>query len=68
MFISIAMYPATRSYDKQLVPSCDLFHIKVRLSRPKNMVASDPSEVAQELLKTPDSEVAKDRLMKDIIK
>ena len=40
------------------------------LNRPKNKVASDPSEVTQEMPypgKTPESKVAKDHLMKDII-
>ena len=42
---------------------CGLFQIKTWLSRPKNMEASDPSEVTQEM-----SELVEDRLMKDIIK
>ena len=33
-----------------------------------NMAASDPSEVTQETLKTPDSKVTEDHLIKGIIK
>ena len=43
---------------------CGLFQVKAWLSRPKNMAFSDPSK----RLKTPDSELAEDRLLKDIIK
>ena len=57
------MYPGIRSYDEQAFdnvseesetkPSssrnrCSLFQVKAWLSRPKNMVASDPSEVTLE--------------------
>ena len=45
-----------------------LFQVKVRLSRSKNMVASDPARLPRKHLKTPDSEVTEDRLMKDVIK
>ena len=37
---------------------CGLFQVKAWLSRPKNMVASDPSEVTQEMPSDPESEVA----------
>ena len=69
MFISIAIYPGIRSYDEQafnnmseesqkkqtlsLKNCCGLFRVKARLSRPKNMVASEPSEVTQETPKDP---------------
>ena len=81
MLISIAMYPAIRSYDEQAFDNmsdesekkhtlslrnrCGLFQVKAWLSRPKNMVASDPSMVTQETPFDPESEVAEDRLMKD---
>ena len=39
-----------------------------KVEQAKNMVASDPSEVTQETPEDPESEVAEDRLMKDIIK
>jgi len=38
------------------------------LNRPKNMEASDSSEVTQETPEDPESEVAEDHLMKEIIK
>ena len=47
---------------------CGLFQVKALLSRPKNVVASDPSEVTQKMSSDPESEVSEDRLMKDIIK
>ena len=81
--MSIAMYPAIRSYDEQAFDNmseesekntlslknlCGLFQVKAWLSRPKNMVASDPSEVTQETHKDQESEVAKDCMTKEIIK
>ena len=60
VFISIAMYPVICRYDEQAFDNmskesekkslsfrnrCGLFQIKALLSRPKNMAASDPSEV-----------------------
>jgi len=48
---------------------CGLFQLKACLSRPKNMTASDPSEVTQDVPEDlTESKVAKDRQMKDIIK
>ena len=47
---------------------CGLFQIKTWLNRLENMAASDPNEVTQETPKDAESEVAEDRLMKDIIK
>ena len=64
MFISIAIYSAIRSYDEQAFDNmseesekktlslrnhCGLFQVKAWLSRPKNMAASDPSELTQEM-------------------
>ena len=58
-----AMYTTIRSYDEQsfdnmseesekktlsLRNRCGLFQVKAWLNRPKNMAASDPSEVTQE--------------------
>ena len=85
MFISIAMYPVIRSSDEQafinmseererkkrlsLRNRCGLFQVKAWLSRPKNMVASDPSEVTQEMPQDPrQSGVVADRLINDMIK
>ena len=78
------MYPAILSYDEQasdnmseesgkkktlsLRNRCGLFEVEALLSRPKNMAASDPSRLPRKCLQTPDSEVAEDLLMKDIIK
>ena len=56
------MYPAIRSNDElafdmseesekkklSLRNRCGLFQVKARLSRPKNMAASDPSEVTKD--------------------
>ena len=47
---------------------CGLFQVRAWLSRPKNMAASDPIDVTQEVPEDTESEVAEDRLMKDIIK
>ena len=47
---------------------CSLFQVRTWLSRPKNIAASDPSEVTQEIPEDPESEAAWDCLMKDIIK
>ena len=58
-----AMYTAIRSYDEQVFDNTSeesekitlslrnrggLFQVKARLSRPKNMAASDPSKGTQE--------------------
>ena len=83
MFISIAIYPVIRSYDEQafnnvseeserkktlsLRNRCGLFQVKAWLSRPENMAVSDPREVTQETPLNPESEVAEDHLMKDVI-
>ena len=77
------MYPAIRRYDEQAFDNmseesekkklslrnrCGLFQVKACLSRPKNMAASDSSEVTEETPSDPESEVAEHHLMKDIIK
>ena len=68
-FIIIAMYTAIRSYDEQAFDNmsdesekkhtlslrnrCGLFQVKAWLSRSKNMVASDPSEITQDTPQDP---------------
>ena len=67
-FISIVMDPAIRSYDGQAFENtseesekktlvlrnrCGLFQVEAWLSRPKNMVASDPSEVTRDISSDP---------------
>ena len=57
------MYPAILSYDEQLVPS------QVEVEQVKKHGGFRPQrKLPRKRLKTPDSEVAEDRLMKDIIK
>ena len=84
MFISIAIYPAIRSYDEQAFDNMSEesekknFIVK-KLLRPvpsrrmveqakKTWWPQTPERLPRKRLKTPDSEVAEDRLMKDITK
>ena len=78
------MYAAIRNSDEQafdmseeseeektlsLRNHCGLFHVKARLSkRKKTWQHQTPARLPRIRLKTPDIEVAEDRLLKDIIK
>ena len=83
MFISIAMYPANCSYDEQAFDNMSeesennlIIRISLRPIPSQSMVEQakkhggfrPPARLPRKRLKTPDSKVAEDRLMKNIIK